>query len=156
MIKVGKTLDENAETFNQTVFSCREFRYFFRKKRKFLRQSFNNCKNSFLKFFVYFLTKFFFLKMHLSVPGRSLVSFLSTRMSVFRLTAKLTAKMFCVCEECKCTWEMSTCERTLKFLINKRGWSKRHYSYKKACEIFSASSTRTNILIWRYVNEQIL
>ena len=155
MIKVGRTLDENAETFNQIVFSCREVIFFGKSESLFGKVSTDNCKNSFLKF-VYFLTKFSFLKVHLSVPGRSLVSFLSTRMSVFRLTAKLTAKMFCVCEECKCTWEMSTCERTLKFLINKRSWSKRHYSYKKACEIFSASSTRTNILIWRYVNEQIL
>ena len=31
-----------------------------------------------------------------------------------------------------------------------------HYAYKKVCKIFSASSTRTAILIWKSVNEQIL
>ena len=28
-------------------------------------------------------------------------------------------------------------------------------AYRKACQIFSALSTWTNILVWKYVNEQI-
>ena len=31
----------------------------------------------------------------------------------------------------------------------------KHYAYKKSCKILSTSSTRTNILIWKYFNEQI-
>ena len=40
--------------------------------------------------------------------------------------------------------------------INILSLTKKQYDYKKACKIFSASSTRTNILVWKYVNEQIL
>ena len=35
--------------------------------------------------------------------------------------------------------------------------AKIHYAYKKVWKVvFSASSTRTNILIWKYINEQIM
>ena len=34
--------------------------------------------------------------------------------------------------------------------------AKIHYAYKKVRKVFSASSTRTNILIWKYINEQIM
>ena len=33
---------------------------------------------------------------------------------------------------------------------------KKHYAHQKACKVFSASSTHINILIWKYVDEQIL
>ena len=34
--------------------------------------------------------------------------------------------------------------------------AKIHYAYKKVRKVFSASSTRTNILIWKYINKQIM
>ena len=33
---------------------------------------------------------------------------------------------------------------------------KKQYAYQKACKAFSTLSTRTNILIWKYINDQIL
>ena len=124
MTKVGKTLDENAETFNQKFSHVGELFFFFGKSVSlFGKVSINNCKNSFLKFFISFLTKFSFVKVHLRVLGRSLVSFSWIKMSAFRLTAKLTAKMVCICQECKCTREMSSYEKTSKFPKNRWGWS---------------------------------
>ena len=49
------------------------------------------------------------------------------------------------------------CKHNIRLKLEKHAEvdPKKHYAYKKFSKVFSASSTCTNILIWKYLNEQI-